>query len=79
MNNNIELCWFLSKSKCQYRLRETSREDISKDNIRHWEKNKLKNLDVCGVGQVQGISMLFPQKRIYQLKNNQNYQKILVY
>ncbi len=38
LNNNVEICWLFSKSKCQFRFRGTSRIDLIKDNFRHWEK-----------------------------------------
>ena len=43
-NSNVEICWLFPKSKCQFRLSGTSRIDLGKDNLRHWEKldNKEK-------------------------------------
>ena len=38
LNNNVEICWFFSKAKCQFRLRGKSIIDEGKDTIRHWEK-----------------------------------------
>ena len=37
LNNNVEICWLFSKSKCQFRFRGTSRIDLTNDNLRHWE------------------------------------------
>ena len=38
LNNNVEICWFFSKAKCQFRLRGSSTIDKSNDTIRHWEQ-----------------------------------------
>ena len=38
LNNNVEICWLFSKSKCQFRLRGKSCFDLGKDNIRHWDQ-----------------------------------------
>ncbi len=44
-NNNVEICWLFSQSKCQFRFRGTSRIDLGKDKINHWnqlsEESKL--------------------------------------
>ena len=37
-NNNVEVCWFFLKSKCQFRLRGISNFDHSNDTIQHWDK-----------------------------------------
>ncbi len=38
LNNNVEICWLFSKSKCQFRFRGTSRNALDKYNLLHWEK-----------------------------------------
>jgi len=38
LNNNVEICWFFSKAKCQFRLRGKSSLDEGKDTSRHWEQ-----------------------------------------
>ena len=38
MNNNVEICWLFSKSKCQFRFRGTSRIELDKYNLLHSEK-----------------------------------------
>ncbi len=38
LNNNVEICWFFSKTKCQFRLRGKSRFELSKNNVNHWEQ-----------------------------------------
>tara|TARA_Y100001968_G_C19174258_1_gene627198 strand:+ start:243 stop:785 length:543 start_codon:yes stop_codon:yes gene_type:complete len=38
LNNNVEICWFFSKAKCQFRLRGKSAIDSGKDTIRHWNQ-----------------------------------------
>ena len=37
-NNNVELCWLFSESKCQFRFRGNSNIDNSKDRLLYWEK-----------------------------------------
>ena len=37
-NNNVEICWLFSRSKCQFRLRGTSIMALDKYNLQHWEK-----------------------------------------
>ena len=36
LNNNVEVCWLFSKSKCQFRLRGKSRIDASNDTVINW-------------------------------------------
>mgnify|MGYP001262500383 CR=1 FL=1 len=38
LNNNVEICWLFSGSRCQFRLRGTSRIELNKDCISHWEQ-----------------------------------------
>ena len=38
LNNNVEICWLFSSSKCQFRLRGTSTKDLSNDRHLHWNK-----------------------------------------
>ena len=38
LNNNVEICWLFSRSKCQFRFRGSSRIDLGKDNLSHWEQ-----------------------------------------
>ena len=38
LNNNVEICWLFSRSKCQFRFRGTSRIDLGKDKLRHWDQ-----------------------------------------
>ena len=37
-NNNVEICWLFSRSKCQFRLRGTSIVDLGEDRNRQWDK-----------------------------------------
>ncbi len=37
LNNNVEICWFFLRSKCQFRLRGTSRVGLVNENIHHWK------------------------------------------
>tara|TARA_Y100001968_G_scaffold308597_1_gene327565 strand:- start:365 stop:907 length:543 start_codon:yes stop_codon:yes gene_type:complete len=37
INNNVEICWLFSKSKCQYRFRGTSRIALDKEKLSYWE------------------------------------------
>jgi len=44
LNNDVEICWLFSKSKCQFRFRGKSRVDLGKeDNLRHWNKLSEKS------------------------------------
>ena len=36
-NNNVEVCWFLPNSRCQFRFRGKSTIDCFKEATRHWE------------------------------------------
>ena len=38
LNNNVEICWLFSKSKCQFRLRGKVELDKSDETILHWNK-----------------------------------------
>jgi len=38
LNNNVEICWFFSKSNCQFRFRGTSEIVSSRDNLIHWDQ-----------------------------------------
>ncbi len=38
LNNNVEICWLFSGSKCQFRFRGKSRIDLSKDKLNHWNQ-----------------------------------------
>ncbi len=38
LNNNVEICWFFSESKCQFRFRGTARMDLDNEKFRHWEQ-----------------------------------------
>ncbi len=45
LNNNVEICWLFSRSKCQFRLRGISRICLGNKNLSHWEKlNKNSKL-----------------------------------
>ena len=38
LNNNVEVCWVFSRSKCQFRFRGTSKIDFGNDAIGHWNQ-----------------------------------------
>ena len=38
LNNNVEICWLFSKSKCQFRFRGKSSFDFGKDKHRYWKQ-----------------------------------------
>ena len=40
-NNNVQLCWLFSKTKCQFRFSGKSTVDLGNDRIQHW--NELDN------------------------------------
>ncbi len=37
-NNNAEICWYFSKTKCQFSFRGKSLLDFGKDYSHHWDK-----------------------------------------
>ena len=41
-NNNVEICWLFSKSKCQFRFRGKSVIDRSNDTLLKWNKMEYK-------------------------------------
>ena len=43
LNNNVELCWLFSKSKCQFRFRGTSRIELGDERQRHWDQLSKKS------------------------------------
>ena len=38
LNNNVEICWLFSESKCQFRFRGTSSINLGKVNRPHWDQ-----------------------------------------
>ena len=40
-NNNVQICWFFSKTKCQFRFSGKSSVDLGEDTHQHW--NQLDN------------------------------------
>ena len=38
VNNNVEICWFFINTKCQFRFRGTSSNDLGKDTLDHWQQ-----------------------------------------
>ena len=36
-NNNVEICWYFQKSRCQFRLRGIASMDFGKDYITSWD------------------------------------------
>ena len=38
INKNVEICWLLTKSKCQFRFQGMSRIDLGHDKLHHWQK-----------------------------------------
>ena len=44
LNNRIEICWFFSKAKCQFRLRGTAKNELVKEQrLIHWNKLNEKS------------------------------------
>ena len=43
LNNNVEICWLFSKSKCQFRFRGTSRIELGNERQRHWDQLSEKS------------------------------------
>ena len=48
LNNNVEICWFFSCSKCQFRLRGRSKVDTSEDSLSKWEQLNNKTRAMWG-------------------------------
>ncbi len=48
LNNNVEICWLFSISKCQFRFRGKSKLDLGNDCIRHWEQLSDKSQSMWG-------------------------------
>jgi len=46
LNNNVEICWLFSKAKCQFRFRGTSKIELGKDKLLHWNElnEKVKSM-----------------------------------
>ena len=68
LNDNVEICWFFSKSKCQFRFRGTSRIVLDKENVHHWEKLSEKSKSLWS-WPTPGANYLF-DKRINNSSNN---------
>ena len=47
LTNNVEICWLFSRSKCQFRFRGTSRIELDKYNLHHWEKQSEPSRSMC--------------------------------
>ncbi len=45
-NNNVEICWLFSRSKCQFRFRGQARVDEGKDKFHHWRHLNDKSKDM---------------------------------
>ena len=43
LNNNVEVCWLFSKSKCQFRFRGTSRIDLGDEKQCHLDQFSKKS------------------------------------
>ena len=48
LNNNVEVCWLFSRSKCQFRFRGTSKFDFGEDKHCYWEKLSEKTKKMWG-------------------------------
>ena len=38
LNNNVEICWFFSKAKCQFRIRGKSSFEIGNEKLHYWNQ-----------------------------------------
>ena len=47
-NNNVEICWLFSKSKCQFRIRGNSTKDFGRDRLLHWQQLSNKSKAMWG-------------------------------
>ncbi len=48
LNNNVEICWFFLRSKCQFRLRGTARIDLGNDKNHFWQELSKKAKSMWG-------------------------------
>ena len=78
LNNNVEVCWLFSKSKCQLRFRGTSRIESGNERKRHGI-NSVKNQNRCGVGHLLAIILFMIKLRTFTLKKRKKYRIILQY
>ena len=43
LNKNVEICWYFSRCKCQFRFRGTSRIVMGKESLHFWNKLNEKS------------------------------------
>ena len=61
-NKNAEICWFFTKSLCQFRLSGTSSIDFGEDTIYHWNQLDTHSRSMWGWPS--------PGKKYYSNKNS---------
>ena len=66
LNNKVEICWLISKSKCQFRFRGNTKIDLGKDRLIHWDQLGDKSKSMW-LGHVQVIILSIATKTIYQI------------
>ena len=74
LNNNVEICWFFSKSKCQFRFRGTSKIESDKYKLPHWEKLSEQSRSMWS-WPAPGDHFVFEQKKDLSFKTNKELSK----
>ena len=59
--NNVEICWLLSKAKCQFRFSGIAKIDISNENLIHWNQLNEKSKSMWNWPS-PGDNFIFDQK-----------------
>lgn len=70
LNNNVEICWLFSNTKCQFRFRGTSRIDLGKDNLSHWERLSERSKSMWR-WPTPGDQFIIDQKIDLSVQNNE--------
>ena len=47
-NDNVEVCWYFPKSRCQFRLRGRAKVDFGSDHLHHWNQLDDKSQSMWG-------------------------------
>ena len=68
LNSNVEICWLLSSSKCQFRFRGKSSFDLSNESLRHWEQLSDKSKSMWDL-PCPGKKFVFDQNKDLSVKN----------
>ena len=78
LNNNVELCWLFSKSKCQFRFRGTSRIELGDERKHHWDQLSEKSKSMWSWPS-PGNHLFMIKLRTFTLMKRKKYRIILQY